>query len=308
MNLFVAQFALTPTLSRRERESARQQARPPALHELALWLAEVVLLLLACTALADVPVPPLAHRVTDLTGTLSAEQKTALESRLAAFEQHKGSQIAILLVPTTQPETIEQYSIRAVETWKLGRKGVDDGVLILLAKDDHHSRIEVGYGLEGVLPDVIAKRILSDVMRPYFKQGDFYGGLLAGVDKIEAVIGGEPLPEPQRHSTKNFDASLIFAVFVAAIVVGGLLRAMLGSFTGGLLNGGLVALLLWALGAGLMFALFLGVMAFFMTLSGRGGFPGGFGGMGSGGWGGSGGGGFSGGGGGFGGGGASGNW
>ena len=115
--------------------------------------------LIATAAWADIAVPPLKSRVTDLTATLNAGQRAALESKLADLEQKKGSQIAVLLVPTTQPETIEQYGIRVAETWKLGRKGVDDGVLLLIAKDDRKLRIEAGRGLEGVLPDAIAKQI-----------------------------------------------------------------------------------------------------------------------------------------------------
>ncbi len=144
-----------------------------------LALCVLPALLAACLALADVAVPPLKARVTDLTGTLSAQQQTALEQTLAAFEARKGSQIAVLIVPTTQPETVEQYALRVEETWKLGRKGVDDGALLVVAKDDRKLRIEVGYGLEGVLPDAIAKRIIAEDITPRFKQGDFYGGISA---------------------------------------------------------------------------------------------------------------------------------
>ncbi|MFM9912163.1 MAG: TPM domain-containing protein [Methylophilaceae bacterium] len=270
------------------------------------WITILTLCLMPLLASAEVAIPPLQHRVTDLTATLSIEQQADLESRLAAIEAKKGSQIAILIVPTTQPEDIAQYSIRVVEAWKLGRKGVDDGVLVLLAKDDHRSRIEVGYGLEGALPDVIAKRIVSDVMRPYFKQGDFYDGLVAGTDKIAAVIDGEPLPEVKSHEAQGWDANAIFAVLVAAIVVGGILRSLLGRFVGGLASGGLAAVLLYFLGVGVLIAIVLGILAFFMTLASGQRLPIGYGGGGFGG--GSGGGGFSGGGGGFGGGGASGNW
>jgi uncharacterized protein len=260
----------------------------------------------------EVAIPPLAHRVTDLTGTLTTEDQAALESRLAAVEQNKGSQIAILMVPTTQPETIEQYAIRVVESWKLGRKGVDDGVLVLLAKEDRKSRIEVGYGLEGALPDAVAKRITTDIMRPYFRQGDFYGGLTAGVNAIAGVINGEPLPEPKKQHAGGFSLDALFVAFIAAIAVGGVLRAMLGRLMGGLAAGGLAAGLLWVLGVGMVLASLAGVAAFLFTLASgrRGGFPGDFGGWGGGyeGGGHSGGGGFSGGGGGFGGGGASGDW
>ena len=267
------------------------------------------LILVAAAARAEVPVPPLQQRVTDLTATLTAPQRSELDARLAAIEASKGSQIAILLVPTTQPEAIEHYSMRVAEAWKLGRKGVDDGVLVLLAKEDRRARIEVGYGLEGALPDAIAKRIVSEAMTPAFKQGDFYGGLLAGVNRIGAVIDGEPLPVTKNPVAGGFNAGYIFAALAAALVIGGVLRALLGSFVGGLLNGGLMGLLLWILGTGLAFALAVGVIAFFMTLSGARGFLNGPTSLGGGGFGGGGsGGGFSGGGGGFGGGGASGSW
>jgi uncharacterized protein len=273
------------------------------------WRSILLLCLLPWMAQAEVGIPPLEHRVTDLTGTLTAQQQSALESRLAAFEQQKGSQLAILIVPTTQPEDIAQYSIRVVEKWKLGRKGVDDGALLLVAKDDHALRIEVGYGLEGVLPDAIAKRIIAETIAPHFKQGDFYGGLSAGVDGILGVIQGEPLPAPEngrshRANSSNALDQYFPLIFFVAIAAGAVLRAVLGSFAGGLATGGLVGFIVWMLGAGLVFALVLAVMAFFMTLGGGRGF---YGGMGSGGFG-SGGGGFSGGGGGFGGGGASGRW
>lgn len=268
-------------------------------------------LLLTGTAQAEVAVPPLSARVTDLTGTLTAEQHAALESRLQAFEAQKGSQIAVLIVPTTQPEAIEQYSIRVVEQWKLGRKKVDDGVLLLVAKDDHKLRIEVGYGLEGVLPDVIAKRIIAEDITPHFKQGDFYGGIVAGVTRIIAVIQGEALPAPQKNTSdgSSLDSYIPFLLF-GALVGGTILRIVLGALPGALVNGGLIGFTSMLLGGGMAVALIFGVMAFIFTLAfGRGGGSGGFGGGGgfsSGG--GSGGGGFSGGGGGFGGGGASGNW
>lgn len=274
------------------------------------WLIVLFLCLLPFWASAgEVAVPPLEHRVTDLTGTLSAEDAAALESRLAAVEQNKGSQIAILLVPTTQPETIEQYAIRVVEAWKLGRKGVDDGVLVLLAKEDRKSRIEVGYGLEGALPDAVAKRITTDIMRPYFRQGDFYGGLTAGVNAIAGVIAGEPLPEPQHAVRTGISPDMVFVAFFAALAVGGMLRAVLGKLMGGLTAGGVTGIALFVLGAGLLFSAFLGFVVFMLMLSSghRTGFPGGYSGGGFGG-GGFGGGGFSGGGGGFGGGGASGDW
>jgi uncharacterized protein len=267
---------------------------------------------LVTAALAEIAVPRYESRVTDLTDTLSETQQSVLENRLAAFERQKGSQIAVLIVPTTQPEEIAQYSIRVVEQWKLGRKGVDDGVLMLVAKNDRTSRIEVGYGLEGVIPDAIAKRIIAEIMVPKFRQADYAGGIDAGVDSVIGLIQGEPLPEPQATEIDTNRLNKFFPLlFVLAIAGGFILRAIFGQFLGGLINGGLVGLLVWLLGAGLIFALIAGFMAFLIAQGrGRGG-PGGFGGSGYGGGGFSsgGGGGFSGGGGGgFGGGGASGSW
>jgi uncharacterized protein len=266
-------------------------------------------LLALSAAFAEVAVPSLQHRVTDLTKTLSDEQQSILENRLAAFEQQKGSQIAVLIVPSTQPEDIAQYSIRVVEQWRLGRKSVDDGVLMLLAKNDRTTRIEVGYGLEGVIPDAVAKRIIEEIMIPRFRQGDFAGGINAGVDRLVGLIQGEPLPEPQAAGIEDSRLNKYFSLlFVLAIAGGFILRAIFGQFLGGLINGSLVGLVVWLLGAGLILALIIGFMAFLFTQSsGRGG-TGGFGGGGFGGGGFSSGGGFSGGGGGFGGGGASGSW
>ena len=276
-------------------------------------LAQVALLalLLTGTAQAEVAVPPLAHRVTDLTATLDAQQIQALEARLAAFEAKKGAQLAVLLVPTTQPETIEQYGLRVVEAWKLGRKGVDDGALLLVAKNDHALRIEVGYGLEGALNDATAKRIIAEIVTPFFKRGEFYAGIDAGTAAMIRVIDGEPLPSPKRAAASgSYDIeSLLFIAFGLVVVVGGMLRALLGRFPAAMLMGGGLGVLAWLTVASLFAALLVGLMAFvFVLLGGGRGFGGyGSGGYGSGGFGG-GGGGFSGGGGGFGGGGASGNW
>jgi uncharacterized protein len=270
----------------------------------------VAVLLVAClfakAVIAEQAVPNLEHRVTDLTATLTVQQQSALEQRLQAFEQQKGTQIAVLIVASTQPEDIAQYSIRVVEQWRLGRKGVDDGILMLLAKDDRATRIEVGYGLEGVVPDVLAKRIIDDIMIPYFRQGDYVGGINAGVDSLIGLIQGEPLPAPAAPRALDGRLNQYFPfLFVLAIAGGGILRAGLGRFLGGLINGGLVGALVWLLGGGLLFALLLAFVAFLMTQSNGRGFRGGSGGgFGGGGFGG----GFSGGGGGFGGGGASGRW
>jgi uncharacterized protein len=286
------------------------------------WARVVLLALLLCglasigTAYAEIAVPPLTQRVTDLTATLDAQQIQTLESRLAAFEAKKGAQLAVLIVPTTKPETIEQYSIRVVEAWKLGRKKVDDGALLLIAKNDHRLRIEVGYGLEGALNDATSNRIIDEIIVPRFKSGDFYAGIKSGTAAMMQVIDGEPLPPPPARRSNaggiNNIESLMFIAFVLVVAVGGILRALFGRFPAALLMGGGLGLLAWLTIAPLLIAVLAGAAAFVFVLLGGGrgfigygggGFGGGYGGGGFGG-----GGGFSGGGGGFGGGGASGGW
>jgi len=278
-------------------------------------------------ALAQVAVPPLTARVTDLTNTLSAQQRAALEERLAAFEVRKGSQIAVVIVPTTAPETIEQYGIRVGEQWKIGRKGVDDGAILLVALKDRALRIETGYGLEGVLPDAVAKRIVDEVIVPRFKQGDYFGGIDAGVSRMMAVIDGEPLPPPRgavsRPSSGAGLQELLIVGFLLVFVVGGIIRAMFGRVAGSGVIGLMGGAAGWLILGSLVAAIVVGILALFLSLMGgfsgmrgprgrggwhSGGFPGG-GWGGGGGWSGGGGGGsWSGGGGGFGGGGASGRW
>mgnify|MGYP001587530811 CR=1 FL=1 len=270
----------------------------------------LALLLLSGAAQAEVVVPPLTQRVTDLTVTLDAGQTQTLESRLAEFEKSKGAQLAVLIVPTTEPETVEQFGIRVADAWKLGRKGVDDGALLLVAKDDHTLRIEVGYGLEGVLNDATAHRIIDEIIVPQFKRGEFYAGIESGLAAMMKVIDGEPLPPPRGAAARGkFDfESLLFIAFGLVVVVGGILRALLGRLPAAALMGGVLGVLAWLTDVPLLVALLVGFMAFiFVLLGGFGrGFGGGGFGRGSGGFGG--GGGFSGGGGGFGGGGASGRW
>ncbi len=275
-------------------------------------------------------VPPLTARGTDLTGTLTAEQQTALEQKLAAFEARKGSQLAVLIVPTTRPEAIEQYSIRVVEQWKLGRgtvggKKVDDGALLLIAKDDHRIRIEVGYGLEGVLTDAMCNRIISETIAPAFREGNFYEGIDAGLGQMMKLVEGEPLPPPEhawqsgRHSSGgSILPQLLFAVLIGSV----LLRAVFGRLLGSVLTGLGAGAFVWLAGYALALATAAAIGGFLLTLlmsvprgSGwssyprSGGLGGGWGGFGGGfGGGGFGGGGFSGGGGGFGGGGSSGSW
>jgi uncharacterized protein len=278
------------------------------------------LLLALGVAWAQVAVPPLTARVTDLTGTLTREQQAGLERMLQEFEARKGSQLAVLVVPTTAPEPIEQYALRVAEQWKIGRKKVDDGAILVVAKNDRALRVEVGYGLEGVLNDATASRIIREIIVPRFREGDFYGGINAGLDRMMRVIEGEPLPEPVR-STGPAAGGLMQALpvlLILALVVGSILRAVLGRFLGAAATGGAVGFLAWMLVGLVAVAALAGVLAFVFTLLGGGGgrrhyggFPGGFGGglPRGGGWGGGlGGGGFRGGGGSFGGGGASGRW
>ncbi|MBV8145747.1 MAG: YgcG family protein [Gammaproteobacteria bacterium] len=299
-------------------------------------LAALLLWAMCCAALAQgpaaglQPVPPLKARVTDLTGTLTAEQQTALEQKLAAFEERKGSQLAVLVVPSTHPEDIAQYSIRVVDQWKLGRgtvngKKVDDGALLLIAKNDHRIRIEVGYGLEGVLTDAMSNRIISETIAPAFREGNFYEGIDAGVTQMMRLIEGEALPPPEHawqspHHTSGGSIlpQLLFAVLAGSV----LLRAVFGRTLGSVFTGLGAGALVWIAGYALGFAVLAAIVGFVITLlmglprgSGwsssprSGGFGGGWGGFGGGlGSGGFGGGGFSGGGGGFGGGGSSGSW
>ncbi|MGH8766111.1 MAG: TPM domain-containing protein [Burkholderiales bacterium] len=264
-------------------------------------------------AKADVPVPPLKARVTDLTGTLSDGQKAELEARIAAYETKHGSQIAVLLLPTTKPEEIEQYAIRVAEAWKIGRKKLDDGLILVVAKDDRRLRIEVGYGLEGAIPDALAKRVIDEKITPRFRDGDFYGGIRDGVDQLIRLAEGEKLPPPpaarsRGQSTANPLDYIVPAIFFIVIAGGGL-KAVFGRFPGSLATGaglGLVAWLVFGLTVAGIVALLAFIFAYVNTGMGRGGgwsSGGGMGGGSSGGssWGG-------GGGGGFGGGGASGRW
>lgn len=267
-----------------------------------------------------VPLPELKARVTDLTATLSSEQRQQLESRLAEFETRKGSQIAVVLVPTFQPETIEQFSMRLAEAWKIGRKGVDDGVIVVVAKDDRALRIEVGYGLEGALNDATSKRIISEIMVPRLRQGDYFGALQAGIGAVITVIDGEALPPPPAVVAyqSGQDASvlggftevhLLFAL-VALSVGGAVLRFFLGNLLGSGVVAGVSAVAGWMLLGtvvgvviGLVAGFLLAMFGFDLLLSmilNRGGSGGGGSHGGGGSWGG--------GGGGFGGGGASGSW
>lgn len=300
------------------------------------WLPAFLAALCTGLGLAGAParaqdlaaVPALTSPVTDLTNTLSPDQRAALEAKLRAFEQQKGSQVAVLIVPTTQPEVIEQYGIRVADAWKLGRKGIDDGAILIVALNDRKLRIEVGRGLEGALPDAIANRIIDEDVVPQFRRGDIYGGIATGVDRMLRVIDGEPLPEPELSSPSQGVPGLFTLLpflFIFALVGGSILRRMFGRVGGALATGGVVGFLTWLMIGILGLAIGAGFLAFlFALMGGLGGGPGGGNGWysrrhgggwgfpgGHGGWGGGGGfggGGWGGGGGGFGGGGASGSW
>ena len=282
------------------------------------------------------PVPELTARVIDTTGTLDAAQKAAIEAKLAALEQEKGSQLVVLMVNTTAPEDIAAYANRVGNAWKIGRRDVGDGVILLVALKDRRVRIEVAKTLEGAIPDLMAKRVIDDALTPRFRQGDFAGGIEAAVDQLSALVRGEALPPVTSAGTTGgrpgaaggaFSlAEMAIFLFIAVPVVAGIARSIFGRKLGALLTGAGVGGLAWvvtaslliALGAGvfaLVLALFSGLMASVPRSGGRGGWgpvilppsSGGWGG--GGGWSGGGGGGFSSGGGGdFGGGGASGSW
>lgn len=242
----------------------------------AILAASLVLYLaVALTARAEVAVPTLTSAVTDLTDTLSAADRNSLETALRDFSKQKGSQVAVLIVPTTQPETIEQFSIRAAETWKLGRDKIDDGVLLLVAKNDRKVRIEVGYGLEGAIPDAIGKRIVEETILPKFKSGDFAGGIRDGVQVIIKLIDGEQLPQP-RTSNRNPETDPVFLFFMTMVIGGGIgqiLSTQLGKKAAGIVVGVLAALILaialwWLLAVA--FAVVLSLLVIYGKTNGHG--------------------------------------
>ena len=297
----------------------------------------LVLALAGAQAQDLLPVPPLGARVIDQTGTLDAAQREALEAKLAAFEQQKGSQIVMLMVATTAPEDIASFANRVGNTWKIGRKEVGDGILVIVAKNDRKMRIEVAKTLEGAVPDIAAARIIDFAMKPRFRENDFAGGLDAAADQLIARIKGEALPEVDAKSgdfgggqeQQGFDwGDLAVFLFFGVLIGAPIARAIFGKVLGPLALGGVTGVVVMMLTASLVVAVLAGLAALLFTLlssafgagpgrrGGRGGWgpaAGGLGGgLGGGGWSGgssSSGGGFSSGGGGdFGGGGASGDW
>ncbi|MBY4596493.1 TPM domain-containing protein [Ottowia caeni] len=307
---------------------------------LALLLRALVALTLALSASLGLqaqslqPVPALTSHVVDTSGTLDAAQTAALEAKLTALEQEKGSQVVILVVPTTAPEDIAAYANRVGNAWKIGRKEVGDGLILLVAVQDRRVRIEVAKTLEGAVPDIAASHIINEAITPFFRQGDYAGGLSAGVDQLAARIKGEPLPPvqapetqvTQRGSSFGLMDGLVF-LFIAVPIVSGFARSVFGRKLGALVTGAGLGGLAFIITASLAIAVIAGIVALLLAMfsgalpasmssrSGRSGGPffppssGGWGGGGGGGFGGGGGGGFSSGGGGnFGGGGASGSW
>ena len=285
------------------------------LRSLPAVLAGVVLTLASALADDRQPIPDLHARVTDLTNTLDGTQKQTLESELAALEQRKGAQLGVLVVPTTQPEEIAQYAIRVFDAWKLGRKGIDDGALLIVAKNDHRVRIEVARGLEGAIPDAAAARIIREYITPKFRAGDFYGGIHDATTTLTKLIDGEQLPPPMTKESDDHSSlpNLIFFGLFGAIWLRGFL-GFLPRAVRGISIGGIAGVAAWFITQALGLSLGLAFVGFIIgVLSGGGGGRyaggGGFGGWSGGGgsWGG-GGGGFGGGGGMSAGGGASGSW
>lgn len=298
-----------------------------------LWRHLLGAALLALAAFVNVPawaqdvlpVPPLSGRVIDQTGTLTPQQTEAMSAKLAALEQKRGSQLVVLMVPSTQPEDIAAYGQRVADSWRIGRLAVGDGLLIVVAKDDRRVRIEVAKALEGAVPDLAAKQIISEVISPAFRKNDFAGGLNAAIDRLDARIGGEGLPEPSAAARQGSGAGfniedLAIFMFAAVPIIGMVMTGIFGRKLGALATGAAAGGITWwfttsvliAVGAGIVALILIGVMASGAARRGmsRGGHgPVIWGGGGGGGWGGSDGGGFSSGGGGdFGGGGASGDW
>ncbi|EIE00690.1 TPM domain-containing protein [Leptospira licerasiae] len=217
-------------------------------------------ILLFCTGIfADqIPIPKLVHRVTDLTSTLSEEEVSSLENKLKTFEKRKGSQVVLVIVPTTGDETIEQYSIRLAEDWKIGRKGIADGVIFLVAKDDRKMRFEIGRGLEGAIPDVISKRIQLEYIRPLFKEGKYYKGIDQGIDKILGLIDGEQLPEPSSTSYESSSSEAEddqFGLYIGALIVIGVVIGFLFKKLFSLLQAGLATYIGYWVGGLLGFSL-----------------------------------------------------
>ncbi len=242
----------------------------------ALWLIAAPAFAQAWEAGSDglMPIPPLKARITDLTQTLSPTETQALDAKLADWESRTGNQLAVLMVPSTLPEPIEAYSIRVADAWKLGRKGNDNGALFLVAKNDRKMRIEVGYGLEGTLTDVTSRRIIAENVAPLFRDGKFYAGIDAGVDRVISVVAeGKPLPPPKvapqgaHRPSGGFDyGTLLLILFIAVPVVGGLLRSTLGRLPGSAVGAGIMAAAAWFVAGSVVIAIIAAIVAFIVMI------------------------------------------
>jgi uncharacterized protein len=247
---------------------ALHPVRHPTL--LKLWLAAALLLLSSLVFAQNlVAIPPLTSPVIDQTGTLTADEIAGLEARLIQYQKTKGAQVQVVIVPSTKPEDIAQYGIRLVDAYKLGRKGVDDAVILIVAKDDRRVRIETQYGLEGAIPDIIANRIINEKIAPQFRVGNFFGGIQDGVDGIITRIDGEELPPPPvapgQAVQPNFGAFITFVV-IFSMVIGPVLRAIFGKYLGPLAagagGGGIGYIIMSSLGFGIAG----GFIAFLLTM------------------------------------------
>lgn len=238
----------------------------------ALFLSLVLFLPFA--ARAEVTVPEFKGYVVDQTGTLSAGDIDTLTRRLRDLHTRKGSQVAVLIVPTTQPETIEQFSIRVADAWKVGRRKIDDGALLVVAKGDRRLRIEVGTGLEGALTDVTARRIIDEIITPHFKAGEFDEGISAGIDRIIRVIDGEPLPAPKPEASHGVDQGLLFNIIFSPFgllgyaAIAAAMRGLLGRLLGSGATAGVVGTIIWFLMGSIAVSAIFAVAAFFLTMFG----------------------------------------
>ena len=250
--------------------AARLPATAPRRRFFAAHGAVLALLSLAALPLpAQQAIPPLDARVTDLTATLTEAERAALEQKLTAFEARKGAQIAVLLVPTTAPEAIEEYSLRVAEAWQIGRGRIDDGIVLVVAKDDRKLRIEVGYGLEGAVPDALAKRIISEQIVPRFYEQQYALGIDAGVDALIGLIDGEPLPAPEAGESPVPDGwGVLPFVLLLATFVAPLLRRLFGTLFGALMVGAGAGFVAWLLSSTLFLGVAVGAVAFFLALAG----------------------------------------
>ncbi|NNN43381.1 MULTISPECIES: YgcG family protein [unclassified Vibrio] len=233
------------------------QTNPTLTRQWIQTVSLIVMLSISLFSYATEP-PQLKRHITDQTNTLTKAQIEQLDQQLVALEKRKGAQLVVLIVPTTAPQTIESYSFSVAEANKIGRKETNDGVLLLIAKDDRRYRIEVGYGLEGAIPDATSARIQREYMSPHFKQGDFFGGIHAGVDALIQLIDGEALPPPSTKS-EGFSLGKIFLVILLLsplILVAIILRQIVFAFIG---DRGLVARMFVGAMIMVLFSFFIGL-------------------------------------------------